>query len=118
MKILNFPFPLIPTDRDGFDKMMSAISSNDQTWRTWRILANKSEGDKMLNTGSSTLLSLLGLLYLNVANSVLMILFCMNADYILLVSRETVRTEAMSQMRMIKCGADCEGNQLSSLTVL
>ena len=80
---------------------MRIISSSEESWR---LLANNSEGEGCLCCSPSVNLSL-GLLFLNLANSLLVILFCMRArtDSDLLVSRERPRTQELSTLKMIKC---------------
>jgi len=78
------PPVLVMTDRKRLNKMMRIVISTEETWR---LLANNSEG----------------LLFLNLANSLLVILFCMRADCVLLVSRERILTQELSTLRMIKC---------------
>jgi len=81
---LPFPPVILMTDRKRFNKMMRIISGPEESWR---LLANNSEG----------------LLLLNLANSLLVILFCMRADSVLMVSRERRLTQELSRLKMIKC---------------
>jgi len=80
----SLPPLLVLTDRKRFNEMMRIITTTEQTWR---LLANNSEG----------------FLSLNLANSLLVILFCMRADSVLLVSRERALTQELSELKMIKC---------------
>ena len=93
---LSFPPVIVITDRKRFNKMMRIITSTEQV----RLrLANSSGGDKCLRCSHLVNLSPSpGFLFLDLANSLLVILFYMRADSVLLVSRETPMT-----LRMIKC---------------
>ena len=93
---LSFPPVIVITDRKRFNKMMRIITSTEQTWLR---LANTSECDKCLRCSHLVNLSPSpGFLFLNPANSLLVILFSVRADSVLLVSRERPLA-----LRMIKC---------------
>ena len=98
---VEFPLPpvILMTDRKRFNKMMRIISGAEESCR---LLANNSEGDKCPCCSPVVNLSL-GLLFLDLANSLLVILFCMRADSVLLVSRERLLTQECSPLKMIKC---------------
>jgi len=87
---VQFPFPpllLVVADRKRFNKMMRILGSKEESWRR---RANNSEG----------------FLFLSLTNSLLVILFCMRADSVLLVSRERPSlslTQELSSLKRIKC---------------
>ena len=74
---LNCPLPSLPADRASLTEILSVLSSEEER---------------------------AGLVYLRAANSLVLILFCVNADYISFVAREMIRTEQMSGIKTIKCG--------------
>ena len=73
---LHCPLPSLSADRRSLTEIMDVLSSEEQR---------------------------AGLVYLRAANSLILILFCVNADYISFAAREMIRTEQLSRIKTIKC---------------